>query len=468
MTAFVEGWDFLETLGEGAYGEVKLAVNRETQQAIAVKIIDLEKAADCYDNVRKEICIHRMLQDVHVIRFYGQRTEGKKQYLFLECAAGGELFDRIEPDVGMPQHQAQRYFRQLIDGVEYLHRQGVTHRDIKPENLLLDSDDNLKITDFGFSTVFRHKGKERPLGKCCGTPPYVAPEVLFKREYRAEPADIWSCGIVLVAMLAGELPWDEPTKTNKEYLDWLNNKVNRTPWIKMDSHSLDFMKKLLVENAKRRLTISQIKKEKWFCRTLSSSRTQRDGCSPGDTQSGTAPFKRRCTEADVLSPVQPRRNRDHISASQPEPRRLDSGIDSGVLESVDDEGTVNGLCFSQPVHPDHMLISTQMQSTPGASQNPFQRLVKRMTRFHTKKSADKTLYKLKEVLDTLKYNFTVNSPRQVTIFTTDRRRNKLSIKVNLIDMSPLMVDFRLSKGDGLDFKRHFLKIKALLKDIIDR
>jgi len=102
-------------------------------------------------------------------------------------------------------------------------------------------------------------------------------------------------------------------------------------------------------------------------------------------------------------------------------------------------------------------------------QTPFQRLVRRMTRFHTKKTPDKTLHKLKEVLDKLKYNFTVNSPRQVTIFTTDKRQKKLSIKVNLIDMSPsLLVDFRLSKGDGLEFKRHFLKIKAQLKDIIDR
>ncbi|CAH3175037.1 unnamed protein product [Porites lobata] len=473
MTPFVEGWDFVETLGEGAYGEVKLAVNRDTQEAIAVKIIDLEKAAekDCYDNVRKEICIHRMLQDVHVIRFYGQRTEGKKQYLFLECASGGELFDRIEPDVGMPLHQAQRYFKQLIDGVEYLHKQGVTHRDIKPENLLLDADDNLKISDFGFATVFRHKGKERPLGRrCCGTPPYVAPEVLSDGEYRAEPADIWSCGIVLIAMLAGELPWDQPTKKYKEYVDWTYGRLHRTPWTKMDPLSLGFLEKILVENPKRRLTIPLMKKEKWYTRSFTLARSPREGCSPGDTPTGTAPFKRRCTEADVISPIRSRRNQDHISASQPEPRRLDSGIGSGDLESVeDDERTLNGLCFSQPVHLDHMLLSTQMQCTPGASQTPFQRLVKRMTRFHTKKTPDKTLKKLKEVLDSLKYNFAVNSQSQVTIYTADRRQNKLSIKVNLIDMSSsLLVDFRLSKGDGLEFKRHFLKIKAQMKDIIDR
>ncbi|XP_068732386.1 serine/threonine-protein kinase Chk1-like [Montipora capricornis] len=470
MTPFVEGWDFVETLGEGAYGEVKLAVNRETQEAIAVKIIDLEKATekDCYDNVKKEICVHRMLQDVHVIRFYGQRTEGKKQYLFLECASGGELFDRIEPDCGMPLQQAQRYFRQLIEGVEYLHKQGVTHRDIKPENLLLDSDDNLKISDFGFATVFRYKGKERPLGRrCCGTPPYVAPEVLSDCEYRAEPADIWSCGIVLVAMLAGELPWDQPTRQYKEYADWTDGQMHRTPWTKMSLESLEFLKKILVNNPKRRLTIPLLKKEKWYKRSLSKS--SRDGCSPGDTPSSTGPFKRRCTEADVISPVHPRRNPDHISASQPEPRRLDSGIGSGILDNVDDDRGVNGLCFSQPVHLDHMLLSTQMQCTPGASQTPFQRLVKRMTRFHTKKTPEKMLFKLKEVLDNLKYNFLVNSQHQVTIFTTDKRQKKLSIKINLIDMNgSLLVDFRLSKGDGLEFKRHFLKIKAQLKDIIER
>lgn len=472
MTPFVEGWDFVETLGEGAYGEVKLAVNRETQEAIAVKIIDLEKAAekDCYDNVRKEICIHRMLHDVHVIRFYGQRTEGKKQYLFLECADGGELFDRIEPDVGMPNQQAQRYFRQLIDGVEYLHKQGVTHRDIKPENLLLDSDDNLKISDFGFATVFRHKGKERPLGRrSCGTPPYVAPEVLSDGEYRAEPADIWSCGIVLVAMLAGELPWDQPTKKYKEYYDWINGRMHRTPWTKIDRDLLDFLKKILVDNPKRRLTIPLLKKEKWYTRSFNLSKSPRDGCSPGDTPSSTGPFKRRCSEADVLSPARPRRNLDHISASQPEPRRIDSGIGSGILDNEDGERTLNGLCFSQPVHPDHMLLGTQMQSTPGASQTPFQRLVKRMTRFHTKENSEETLHRLKDVLDDLKYNFTVNSQHQLTIFTTDRRQKKLSIKVNLIEMNTsLLVDFRLSKGDGLEFKRHFVKIKAQLKDIIER
>lgn len=107
-----------------------------------------------------------------------------------------------EPDVGMPVWGAQKYFRQLISGVEYLHSHGVAHRDLKPENLLLDNNDNLKISDFGLATLYRMQGKERLLEKKCGTLPYVAPEVLV-RAYHAEPADIWSCGIILVALLAG-------------------------------------------------------------------------------------------------------------------------------------------------------------------------------------------------------------------------------------------------------------------------
>lgn len=107
-----------------------------------------------------------------------------------------------EPDIGMPAWEAQKYIRQLMSAVEYLHSKGVAHRDLKPENLLLDENDNLKVSDFGLATIYRLQGKERCLERRCGTLPYVAPEVLT-RPYHAEAADIWSCGIILVALLAG-------------------------------------------------------------------------------------------------------------------------------------------------------------------------------------------------------------------------------------------------------------------------
>lgn len=147
-----------------------------------MKMVDLKKHPDAVISVRKEVCIQKMLQDTHILRFFGKRSQGHTEYIFLEYAAGGELFDRIgklkiklnaeiywfvyyifsylchiaEPDVGMPQHEAQRYFLQLLSGLQYLHQRGIAHRDLKPENLLLDEHDNVKISDFGMATMFRY------------------------------------------------------------------------------------------------------------------------------------------------------------------------------------------------------------------------------------------------------------------------------------------------------------------------
>lgn len=150
-----------------------------------MKMVDLKKHPDAECSVKKEVCIQKILQHPNILKFFGKRTQGDIEYIFLEYAAGGELFDRIgkrcrrigvvkkkkltrpfqilsaEPDVGMPLPEAQRYFNQLLAGVEYLHMRGVAHRDLKPENLLLDDHDNVKISDFGMATMFRYLGTNK-------------------------------------------------------------------------------------------------------------------------------------------------------------------------------------------------------------------------------------------------------------------------------------------------------------------
>lgn len=118
-------------------------------------MIDLKKHPSAGNSVKKEVAIQRNLQHPHILKFFGKRTQGDIEFLFLEYAAGGELFDRIEPDSGMKPFEAQRYFKQLLAGVSYLHDKGIAHRDLKPENLLLDVNDNIKISDFGMATMFR-------------------------------------------------------------------------------------------------------------------------------------------------------------------------------------------------------------------------------------------------------------------------------------------------------------------------
>nr|XP_049696329.1 serine/threonine-protein kinase grp isoform X3 [Helicoverpa armigera] len=200
---FVEGWLVAQVLGEGAYGEVRLLVHARSGAAVALKVARRGEAAG---EPAREAALHRALRHPHVLRCLGERTHQGLHYLFLEYAPGGELFDRIEPDVGMREEDARRYWRQLLSGLGYLHGRGVAHRDIKPENLLLDNRDQLKISDFGMATLFRHGARERLLSRVCGTAPYAAPEVLTaaQRPYRAPPADLWAAALVLLAMLAGE------------------------------------------------------------------------------------------------------------------------------------------------------------------------------------------------------------------------------------------------------------------------
>ncbi|KAF0038357.1 hypothetical protein F2P81_008841 [Scophthalmus maximus] len=419
---FVQGWDLVQTLGEGAYGEVRLLVNRQTEEAVAVKVIDTSQAKECAENVKKEVCVHKVLNHSNIVRFFGHRKEGVTVYLFLEYCTGGELFDRIEPDVGMQEKDAHKFFQQLIAAVEYLHGIGITHRDIKPENILLDDKDNLKLTDFGLATMFRFKGRERLLNRLCGTLPYVAPELLSQPEYKAQPADIWACGIVLTAMLAGELPWDQPTESCQEYSDWVQKKTYLPPWKKIQPTPLSVKQP-----------------------------TGSLGSGGNKLLRSDMGLKSRANSDDRMQ----------FSSSQPD---LAAGAWEAMLLISQTDGQVS---FSQPTKPEHMLLGSQLLGTPGASQSPWQRLVRRMTRFFTTVNADASLSALKDASDGLALVFKLTCANQVTVSTLDKRNNKLIFKVHLIEMNHrVLLDFRLSKGDGLEFKRLFVKIKQKLGDIV--
>uniref|UniRef100_A0A4W5QE02 non-specific serine/threonine protein kinase n=1 Tax=Hucho hucho TaxID=62062 RepID=A0A4W5QE02_9TELE len=284
----------------------------------------------------------RVLSHPNIVRFFGHRREGPTVYLFLEYCSGGELFDRIEPDLGMPERDAHRFFQQLIAAVEYLHSVGITHRDIKPENILLDDKDNLKLSDFGLATMFRHRGRERRLNRLCGTLPYVAPELLSKLEFSAQPADVWACGIVLTAMLAGELPWDQPSESCQEYSDWLQKKTYLSPWKKITPPPLSLLSKLLQALPEERLSISDLKTDPWFSQTLTPSRIN-----------GVCVCVCVCVCSD----------RVQFSSSQPDP-----ALGVCVWEGSVCVGGPNHVSFSQPARPDNMLLGSQLLGTPGASQ----------------------------------------------------------------------------------------------------
>ncbi|GJQ80314.1 putative protein tyrosine kinase [Trypoxylus dichotomus] len=448
---FVENWNIIQTLGEGAYGEVKLLVHNITSQPVAMKVVDLKKHRDAAECVKREERLHRCLVHPNIIRLFGKREEQNTVFIFLEYAAGGELFNKIEPDIGMPCKEAQSYMTQLMAAVGYLHSKGIAHRDIKPENILLDENGVLKLSDFGMATVFRLRGKQRKLEKKCGTMPYLAPEVL-QGPYAAEAADIWSCGIVFVAMLAGELPWDEPTENSLEFVTWQKEpRILSTPWSKLDTIGLSLARKILSIEPSNRPTIEQILNHPWMRTNFSDLRIETTDC---DIESSA---KRRAIpgrdEVEGISLSQP------VTAT-PAPDHLKSLLMNSVYAKP--------ICFSQPTHNDDLILGSQVQFTQSCvTASTFQKLVKRLTRFFVSTSHEETVTTLGRVLDHFHYTWNIDASGIITISTVDRRKLKLVIKANLIHMdSKLLLDFRLSKGCGLEFKRRFVKLKEALKDVI--
>ncbi|CAF3339468.1 unnamed protein product, partial [Rotaria sp. Silwood2] len=161
---------------------------------------------------------------------------------------------------------AQHYFKQLITGMAYLHSLGVAHRDLKPENLLIANNDILKICDFGLSAFFRDRttNEKQMLTTYCGTKPYISPEMLSKTPYHGEPVDIWSCGIILTAMLTGVFPWAEASDQIPEYKRWLDGDYNNSPWENIDSIIFNLLRVILIDNPTRRAKIVDIQNHQWL------------------------------------------------------------------------------------------------------------------------------------------------------------------------------------------------------------
>jgi 5'-AMP-activated protein kinase catalytic alpha subunit len=194
----------------------------------------------------------------NIIQLYEIIETPKQLYLIMEYAAHGELFDYIVLHKRVDESVALKLFRQIVSGMAYLHSQNIIHRDLKPENLLLDSNDNIKIVDFGLS----NKAPNNSLLKtACGSPCYAPPEMLLGKKYKGPPADIWSCGVVLYALLCGHLPFDDPS-TTKLYDKITTADFTVSPHI--SKLAKDLISKMLRVDPSSRCTIEDIKKHVWF------------------------------------------------------------------------------------------------------------------------------------------------------------------------------------------------------------
>ncbi|KAG2552347.1 hypothetical protein PVAP13_9KG423500 [Panicum virgatum] len=199
------------TIGEGTFAKVRFAKNTENGDPVAIKILDKEKVQRhrLVEQIKREICTMKLVKHPNVVRLFEVMGSKARIFIVLEYVTGGELFEIIATNGRLKEDEARKYFQQLINAVDYCHSRGVYHRDLKLENLLLDAAGNLKVSDFGLSALTEQLKADGLLHTTCGTPNYVAPEVIEDGGYDGATADIWSCGVILFVLLAGYLPFED-------------------------------------------------------------------------------------------------------------------------------------------------------------------------------------------------------------------------------------------------------------------
>lgn len=273
----------LQTLGEGEFGKVKLGVHKEWGEEVAVKLIKRDKVGtpdgqlqitgpskdpSKMSKVEKEIRVLKDVRHPNIVRLYEVIESDRYIGIVLEYASGGELFDHILAHKYLKERDACRLFAQLISGVSYLHQKKIVHRDLKLENLLLDRNRNVIITDFGFANNFENK-RDDLMATSCGSPCYAAPELVVQDGlYAGSAVDVWSCGVILYAMLAGYLPFDDdPANPDGDNINLLYKYIMATPLSFPDyitAQPRDLLSRMLVPDPLKRADLPGVMAHSWL------------------------------------------------------------------------------------------------------------------------------------------------------------------------------------------------------------
>jgi serine/threonine protein kinase len=412
-----------KTLGEGSFAKVKFAKNLDNGDSVAIKIIDRDRVLrhKMVEQIKREISTMKLIKHPNVIKLIEVLASRTKIYIVLEYVDGGELFDKIAKQGRLKEDEARRYFQQLINAVDYCHSRGVYHRDLKPENLLLDSFGVLKVSDFGLSAFSQQVRDDGLLHTACGTPNYVAPEVLTDKGYDGTAADIWSCGVILFVLMAGYLPFDEPN------LMALYRKIHKADfscpsWFSSDAKKL--IKRIIDPNPLTRITIAEIAENDWF----------KKGYEPPHFERGE----------NV--------NLDDVDAV------FNDSEEHLVTEKKEKPVSMNAF----------ELIS---RSQGFNLENLFEKqmgLVKRETRFTSKSPANEIMSKIEETAKPLGFNVHKRNYKMKLQGDKTGRKGHLSVATEVFEVAPSlhMVELRKTGGDTLEFHKFYKSFSSGLQDIV--
>ncbi|KAJ4825423.1 CBL-interacting serine/threonine-protein kinase 9, partial [Turnera subulata] len=385
---------------EDACREVKYARNVETGDSVAIKIVDREQVLKhkMVEQLKTEISTMKLIKHPNVVQIFEVMASKKKIYIVIEFVDGGELFDRIASKGRLKEAEARSYFQQLINAVDYCHSRGVYHRDLKPENLLLDSNGFLKVSDFGLSALSQQLRGDGLLHTACGTPNYVAPEVLKDKGYDGTASDIWSCGVILFVLMAGFLPFDEEN-LNSLYTKIFKAEFTFPSWFSSGAKNL--IKRILDPNPVTRITVPEILRDEWF-------------------KKGYKPPK---------------------------------------FEEEDDE---NHLITERREKPESMNAFEFISKTQSFSlEKLFEKqagVVKRETRFASNSPANEILSKIEEAAKPLGFNVDKQNYKMKLKGDKNGRKGQLAVATEVAP-SLHMVELRKLRGDTLEVKRYSVEIR---------
>ncbi|KAK3024379.1 hypothetical protein RJ639_043283 [Escallonia herrerae] len=429
VSILMERYELGRLLGQGTFAKVHYARSIKTGQGVAIKVIDKEKVlrVGLIDQIKREISTMRLVRHPNIIHLYEVMATKTKIYFVMEFAKGGELFNKVS-NGRLKEDVARRFFHQLINAVDFCHSRGVYHRDLKPENLLLDENENLKVSDFGLSALAESKRQDGLLHTTCGTPAYVAPEVINRKGYDGAKADIWSCGVILYVLLAGYLPFHD-SNLMEMYRKIGKAEFKCPNWFPPDARRL--LVRILDPNPNTRISITKIWGNSWFRRGLNSKQSETD------------------TESKQVAP-------------------LDADAASGSREN----GGTSTEGKQDWVRPTNLNAFDIISLSAGFDlSNLFEEpSLKKETRFTSWRPASVVISKLEEVAERLRLKVKKKEKGLLKLEGLKEGRNGiLSIDAEIFEVTPSfhLVEMKKSGGDTMEYRK-VLKdgLRPGLQDIV--
>ncbi|KAE9584511.1 hypothetical protein Lal_00021818 [Lupinus albus] len=409
-------------LGQGNFAKVYYGRNIVTNESVAIKVIKKEKLKKerLVKQIKREVSVMRLVKHPHIVELKEVMATKTKIFLVMEYVKGGELFTKVNKGK-LKEEVARKYFQQLISAVDFCHSRGVTHRDLKPENLLLDENEDLKVSDFGLSALPEQKRSDGLLLTPCGTPAYVAPEVLKKKGYDGSKADIWSCGVILYALICGYLPF-EGENVMRIYRKSFRAQYELPDWVSNEAKNL--ISNLLVANPEKRYSIIDIMNDP-------------------------------CFQIGFIRPI----------AFSMKESSFEGEIDFNDDDHLDDNEV------EKPARPFYNAFEIISSLSHGFDlRNLFETRKRSPSMFISKFSALAVLAKLEAVAK--KLNFRVTGKKEFMVRmqgNREGRKGKLAMTVEVFEVAPevAVVEFNMSSGDTFEYIKFCEEeVRPSLKDIV--